>query len=320
MKQTNRGLIIVTPVYNDWDTLHQLITELEKLSEEKAFEIQQLVVVDDGSEIENTRNNTKSKFPITKLRLNNNMGHQRALAIGLCYVEEQFKAAQQIIVMDSDGEDRPKDIVLLLKQDNIQNQTKVIFAKRKKRTESGWFKGFYWLYKQLFKMLTGQRLDFGNFSCIPESLLKSVVSIPELWNHYSGGIIKSRIPYMSVGTDRGKRYAGKSKMNFQNLVLHGMSAIAIYLDVVSVRLLLGALLGSGLVVLGLLAILYLRVFTELPIPGWSSITGLILINILAIGLLTTFLILLFQLNQKNSVKLPPKTFYKEFILSISSVL
>ena len=278
-----------------------------------------IVAVNDGSSDSIEGNNFSSRIPMTILNLNNNMGHQRAISIGLSYVEDNYSDVDNVIVMDSDGEDRPMDIAKLLGAGSHDECTKIIFAKRDKRSEGFLFKFFYHIYKLIFVLLTSQRLDFGNYSCIPKQLLAKVVSIPEIWNHYSGGIIKSKIPYASVGTDRGKRYSGTSKMNFQNLVLHGLSSISIYLDVVSIRLLMGAFISAVLTVIGLAVVFYIALFTDIPIPGWSSIVVLSLINILAIVILTTFLILLFQLNQKNSVKYPPKTFYKDFILSVTEL-
>jgi len=118
-----------------------------------------------------------------------------------------------VVVMDSDGEDRPIDINKLIESLDNNNSDKIIFAKREKRSEGFIFKFFYQIYKVIFYALTTQKLDFGNFSCIPRQFLSKVVSIPEIWNHYSGGIIKSKIPYVAVGTDRGNRYHGTSKMN-----------------------------------------------------------------------------------------------------------
>jgi glycosyltransferase involved in cell wall biosynthesis len=312
----NHRIVVVIPVYNDWQSFQILVSELQKVSLDAQWDLVHVIVINDGSSehIEDIAFNPK--MPVTLLNLNTNMGHQRALSVGLSYLNEQSLDFDCVVVMDSDGEDRPMDIPKLLDTLKSHNNT-IVFAKREKRTEGSYFKFFYKVYKLLFKVLTGQYLNFGNFSCIPRDLLPKVVSIPELWNHYSGGIIKSKIPYVSVGTDRGKRYHGTSKMNFQNLILHGLSSIAIYLDVVFTRLLLLAFLSSIFVIIGLLLIVYLALFTSIPIPGWSSLTGLILINILAIVILTTFLILLFQLNQKEIVKFPPKTFYKNFILSIS---
>ena len=144
-----------------------------------------------------------------------------------------------------------------------------------------------------------------------------MVSIPEIWNHYSGGIIKSKIPYVVVGTDRGNRYHGESKMNFQNLVLHGLSSISIYLDVVSVRLLFASFFSASIAILGLLFIGFMMFFTDVVIPDWSSFVALALLIVLVIVILITFLTLLFQLNQKANVKFPPRKFYKDFILSIT---
>lgn len=306
--------IVVTPVYNDWLSFQELLKKLQKPIISEGVSIISIVAVNDGS-IEPI-NKLNTDIPITILNLNNNMGHQRAISVGLSYVCDEIQNFDGVIVMDCDGEDRPEDLEKIIGFAKSDGLSRIVFAKREKRSEGLLFKLFYKLYKSIFKVLTHQRLDFGNFSFIPKSLLLRVVSIPELWNHYSGGIMKSKLPYTSIGVNRGKRYHGQSKMNFQNLVLHGLSAISIYMDVVSIRLLIVAFACSFVVVLGLILILYLALFTSLPIPGWSSLTGLLLINILAIFILTTFLILLFQLNQKAIVKFPPKSFYKDFILSI----
>ena len=107
-------------------------------------------------------------------------------------------------------------------------------------------------------------------------------------------------------------------MNFQSLILHGLSSISIYLDVVSVRLLISSMLCALLLGIGLFVIALLAFLNVLSITEWPSMIGLILINIFSIVVLITFLILLFQLNQKSIVKFPPKTFYKDFVLSKTS--
>ncbi|OUR93402.1 hypothetical protein A9Q87_05515 [Flavobacteriales bacterium 34_180_T64] len=311
-------IIIVAPVYNDWESFQFLIEELVHLKKVSNIVIEEVVAVNDGS-TQSIDQDKSFSLPITIVNLNNNMGHQRAISIGLSYVNDHLKeVVDQIVVMDCDGEDRPEDIYKLVQAQIAANNKSIIFAKREKRSESFLFKLFYLIYKYVFSLLTTQHIDFGNYSSIPRSLVEKTVSIPELWNHYSGAIIKSKISYLSIGTDRGKRYHGSSKMNFQNLVLHGLSSISIYLDIVSVRLLFLSFFSSIIVGVGLLVILFLGLFTNIIVSSWSSAIGLILINILAIVILTTFLILLFQLNQKSSVKYPPKSFYKTFILSISN--
>src|SRR3954471_5360834 len=43
---------------------------------------------------------------IDLLRLRRNLGHQRAIAVGLCHLADE-RASDAVLVMDADGEDRP---------------------------------------------------------------------------------------------------------------------------------------------------------------------------------------------------------------------
>ena len=70
---------------------------------------------------------------------------------------------------------------------------KIIFASRAKRKQGLFFDFFYAIYKFLFKILTGEKFDFGHFSCIHKDLLDKVVNVHDIWSHYSAGIKKSKI-------------------------------------------------------------------------------------------------------------------------------
>ena len=59
-------------------------------------------------------------------------------------------------------------------------------------------------------------------------------------------------------------------MRFPDLVVHGLSAISVFSDVVGARLLL---LGASIMIVSvilLVLVLALRVFTGLAIPGWAT--------------------------------------------------
>ena len=49
------------------------------------------------------------KNSIQILHLNRNIGHQRAIAIGLSYIQFNLPC-EQVLVMDADGEDKPEDV------------------------------------------------------------------------------------------------------------------------------------------------------------------------------------------------------------------
>ena len=112
---TSLKIVIVTPIYNDWQSFKQLVHELSKVSSAAHWSIENIIAVNDGSSDSIHDIDFSSILPVTILNLNNNMGHQRAISIGLSYVDYTFKSIDNVVVMDSDGEDRPVDIINLLK-------------------------------------------------------------------------------------------------------------------------------------------------------------------------------------------------------------
>lgn len=303
----------LTPVFNDWESLNVLTTQIEKM-QTKNFNISfSIIVVNDGSTEENKFVFYNKFVDRTILNLKVNIGHQRAIAVGLQYIYNETKDYDYVVVMDCDGEDKPEDIVLLLEKAFVEDSKKIIFAQRKKRQESILFKTGYFFYKYLFYFLTGQKINFGNFSLIPKTLLGKVVHQNNIWNHYSGGIIQSKIPFDKVLLDRGKRYHGVSKMNFNNLIIHGLSSIAVYFDFLSLRILRYSLYGIGICFISVMYIFYQKMFTNNAIPGWASSLILIISGIILQLFSVTLIVLLLQLSSRKNINAPnPKT-YLDFI-------
>ena len=67
----------------------------------------------------------------------------------------------------------------------------------------------------------------------------------ELWNHYAAAVLKTRLPYTSVPTIRGRRLQGDSRMGFVSLAVHGLSALSVFSDTLGVRLLVASVAGLG---------------------------------------------------------------------------
>lgn len=314
MNTVLKKIICLTPVYNDWESFSILVKNIEKIycTENQKYDIQ-IVAINDGSIDENKHQGEKRNINIEIIDLKINVGHQRAIAIGLQYINDNKTDFDYVVVLDSDGEDKPEDLIHLILKCKESNDRKIIFAQRKKRQESLLFKIGYFFYKNIFYSLTGQKINFGNFSCIPKNCLKRVVVQDNLWNHYSGSIIQSKTPYDKVLLDRGKRYAGKSKMNFTNLVLHGLSSISVYFDFLSVRILKLSLFGVIACFISVLTVLYIKFFTDSSIPGWASNLILIIFSIILQLSSVTLVVLLMQLSSRKNVKTPSETIYKEFI-------
>ncbi len=143
--------------------------------------------------------------------------------------------------------------------------------------------------------------------------------VSDTWNHYAASIFKSRIPYTMFPVARGKRLAGDSKMNFVGLVLHGLSAISVFAEIVGARLTL-AIVGLVTLVFGLLAaVLAIRWGTTLAIPGWATTAaGLLLVIVLQMLTVALGLTLLVLFNRNNLSFLPLRD-YRYFVGDIQKL-
>jgi hypothetical protein len=196
--------------------------------------------------------------------------------------------------MDCDGEDAPEHIPMLLAA-HRRDPDAIIVARRARRSEGFAFRLLYRLYKLIFRLLIGSPITFGNFALIPASRLKRLLVMPELWNHLAATYIKSRVPLRSVLLPRGQRYAGVSRMNWPGLIVHGLSAIAVFSDLLVARVLVASVLLLVVSILGVLAVMVVRFGTNLAIAGWATnAVGLLVIVSLQssfLSLLASFLVL-----------------------------
>ena len=309
--------IILVPQFNDWEALNLLI---ERISTDLASDIlahTSLLVVDDCSPLDRTE-----PFPafrgmgIQVLRLYRNLGHQRAIAIGLSYIATEL-SCEKVIVMDADGEDAPRDINLLFAKSAELPDT-IIFAQRSKRQESFVFQFFYRIYKAIFKLLTGKVITFGNFSLIPQRRLQNLVRVSEIWNNYPGGVIRSRIPYDGVPIERAKRLAGSSKMNFVSLILHGLSAISVLIDATAVRILIFSVCMSGLVLAVIGGILFLKLIGNAT-PGWASTLSTTLLIVMMQSFLISLFLVFMVLQYRTQQHFIPAIHYRDFVESVETV-
>ncbi len=290
-------LVVLMPLRDDWLSAAELIRRLDKTMDPGACTME-ILLVDDGSVQGYNRNEFHSSFSVVRsiraLRLRRNLGHQRAIAIGLVHIQ-QTATCDAVVVMDADGEDTPEGVAQLLRTYAETCGAKAVFAERSRRSESLVFRAFYQLYKTLHLWLTGIRVRVGNFSILPYRYLNTLVVMSELWNHYAAAVFRSKLPFSTTPIPRGTRIAGTSRMNFVALVSHGLSAISVFGDIVGVRLLIASLGGSLLAGLGIVVVLIIRFLTNRAIPGWatyaSGTLAIIVIQLITIATCFTFFVL-----------------------------
>jgi Glycosyltransferases involved in cell wall biogenesis len=289
MSMAGMKKIVVMPVYEDVEASSRLFQELARTQGSETY----IVAVDDGSVRQPVDPAAIAAAGLdgVVVRLRRNVGHQRAIAIGLSYVADTFGDDATVIVMDSDGEDTPESITELM-SGLASPDVDVVVGSRKSRVESLKFKTFYVVYKTLFSLLSGRKISFGNFMAAKMSAVRRLASMQELWTHVAACVLSSKLRVQSCPLDRGPRYAGRSKMNFVGLALHGFRALMVFAEDVLVRVGIACTLVAGLSVLGGVIAFALKAL-GFATPGWFSlVSGILILVFLQTAALTLIILLL----------------------------
>jgi len=218
---------ILIPIYNDWQSVFKLLeninSEVSNLSHKFS-----IIIVNDGS------TESKRELPLNLDNLNSikiinmkeNQGHARCNATGLKHIFEN-EEFDYVIPMDGDGEDRPEEIKQLI--DNLNYQPdKPIVGERIKRSEGIFFKFCYFVHKIITSTFTGQSIKYGNYTCLPKSIVEKMISEKATWSSFSGSLAKVAKDRATIPSERGTRYFGPSKMSFKNLLIHSLSIVGVF--------------------------------------------------------------------------------------------
>ena len=244
-------VIVLMPCLDDSVTAAELVTEVSASLAAQGHS-SSFLLVDDGS-FPPLADSLRESLPnppaeVHVLRLSKNLGHQRAIACGLCHLAAKSMEGDAVVIMDSDCEDRPEDVPRLVEElAKVDQPQFVVFAERNRRTEGMVFRTGYLLYLGLHRVLIGQAPRVGNFSALPISLVPELTTDSDLWSHYAATVWKSRIKRLRVPIGRGTRRRGRSRLNLGGLVLHGLAASSWYRETLVLR----AFLGSGLLRAGM---------------------------------------------------------------------
>ena len=222
-----KKIIILIPVFNDWESLKKLIKEIEFNTKELNGFSFSCLVVNDASTIKPPKITKPENFGFLKiLNMKKNKGHGRCNAFGIRYAckNDEF---DYLIVMDGDGEDRPEEIISLVKKVS-ESPNKSVVAKRIKRSEGLIFQFLYQMHKLITFIFTGKRINFGNYSCLKKQDAEILSNKQSLWSSFSGCLKKNIKNFNEIDSIRGSRYFGPSKMSLFNLIIHSFSIIAVF--------------------------------------------------------------------------------------------
>ena len=229
-----KKIILLLPVYNDWDSLFKVLNEINSVIKDIQEYQFNCIIVNDSSTIEKPKITKPKNFNSLKIiDMKENRGHARCNAFGLRYINS-VEAYDYVIIMDSDGEDRPVEIKSLINKINEEPNVSVV-AKRVKRSEGPIFQNLYRVHKLVTYIFTGKKINFGNYTCLTKKDIDILSDKPSLWSSFSGSVKKNLAKLNEVDSIRGLRYFGPSKMSLFNLAIHSFSIIAVFKYTVFLR-------------------------------------------------------------------------------------
>jgi glycosyltransferase involved in cell wall biosynthesis len=304
----SKSLIVLMPVYEDVEASSLLFRRLVEQLGGELF----IVAVDDGSVRHPLTINALKDAGASGvvLRLKRNVGHQRAISIGMAYVADRIQDHQRLVVMDSDGEDLPASIPTLL-SGLSSPETDVVVAQRLSRVETFRFIAFYAVYKRIFSFLSGRSISFGNFMALKPPAVRRLAVMQETTIHVAAAVLASKLRISYCPLDRGPRYAGQSKMNFVGLALHGFKGLMVFAEDVLVRVGIACSAIATFSLIGIISATVLKL-VGFSTPGWFSVAlGILVLMLLQTGALSLMTLMLTGVVRSGSVT--SSIAYRDFI-------
>ncbi len=262
-------LWIVSPLYFDVEPYARLQQNLAAALKGSPLE-PRLVAVDDSAGLDPAVATLGVRVVVPPF----NLGHQRALVFALRTLAREMADDDVVVTLDGDGEDQPEDLPRLLAPLLAEpgNLRRIARAARTRRHETPPFKILYFLFKHFFLLLSGTVVRSGNYAAYRGWVARNVLFHPHFDLCYSSGLLSLNLHIERVPCERGRRYAGASKMTWASLVLHGFRMLMPFADRIAVRGLVAS--GCGGLVVALLAAA--RLLGAAPVERWALSLGAVL--------------------------------------------
>ena len=284
-------LSIVIPVYNDEEVLHELLRRVTPVAQNLAGPDYEIVLIDDGSRdrswpvILELKNSYES---IVAVRLARNFGQQNSIAAGLSVAQGEY-----IVLMDSDLQDRPEDIPVLLDALKESNASMAI-AQWISRKDTGLKKFVSNLFFKVSDKITSIHIKpkLGIFRVMKRSVVEELKNFPEKTATTISLLYYIGSDYVAVPLKRDARFAGSSGYNLSKMLSLTFARIFSF-SLFPIRL--ATYTGFAITLLSFIIgiILIIRRLMGLVAPGWTSIIVLILflfgLNFAFLGIIGEYL-------------------------------
>jgi len=291
---TQPTLSIVIPLLDEEALVPELVGRVRESCRELGVPFE-IVVVNDGS-----RDNTLGRLieesrMVPELRvvdLFRNFGHMPALSAGVAAAR-----GEAVVVMDGDLQDPPELIPQFVAEwrrgaDVVYGLRTVRYESLLKRTA---IRGFYFLLNRMAETKIPSQV--GTFGLMDRRVVDVIVAMPERSRYFAGLRAWVGGKQAFVAYERPDR-KGESRVGMSGLFRLARTALISFSKVpLRYAALLSLLCGLVLFLVGAGATL-IRLFTNLAIPGWATLTTLIgmmgFVQSLVLALLAEYVAVIFD--------------------------
>ena len=292
---------VVIPVFNEegnLEVLHRRLCALEGIDGDRY----ELIFVDDGSSDRSRdiiRDLAKKDPRVRYLFFSRNFGHEQATTAGL-----DRAAGDAAVIIDSDLQDPPEMIPEMVRK--WRQGYQIVYAQRRERKGESIFKKFTsWFFYRLVRITSDCDIprDTGDFRLIDRLVVREFRRCREQHRFVRGLIAWTGFRQVAVPYDRDERLSGSTKYGVVKLIRLAFDAILGFSTLpLRVGLLLGVLV-SAVAFVEMCRVLYVKLFTGIPIPGYALQTTAILllggVQLLVIGLVGSYVGRIYRQSQNR---------------------
>lgn len=291
-------LSVVVPVFNEEESLPETVRRLHILGEKLLPDADlELLFVDDGSQDNSLailKGMAASQPNIKVIAFSRNFGHQIAITAGI-----DLASGDYVAVIDADLQDPPELIEAMYRL--ALTGYDVVYGKRRSRAGETVFKrasaaAFYRLFSYMCEM--DIPTDTGDFRLMSRRVVDAFKQLRERHRFVRGMIPWVGFRAAPLEYDRNERFAGETKYPLRKMLAFATNAI---LSFSKKPLTLAIRLGFMTILVGValgLYVLYLKLFTSIPVPGITAVLLSIVVfsgvQILLIGIVGEYIARIFE--------------------------
>lgn len=285
------SLSVVVPIYNDEEVIAELLRRLTAVLESLVNDYE-IILIDDGSRDRSwtiMQDERAQRQHLRIARLSRNFGQQNAIAAGLSLTTKDL-----IVLMDSDLQDRPEDIPLLIDALLADPEATMAIAQWQERKDSRMKKAVSRLFQIVSNKITDihQMPRLGIFRVMKKSVVDELRNFPERTATAVSLLYFIGHKYVAVPLKRDARFAGKSGYNLRKMLALTFARIFSF-SMFPIRMVtyMGAFLCIGSMIAACGLIIYKLVGNV--VTGWTSMMVLLLflfgLNFAFLGILGEYI-------------------------------